>query len=350
MAKNLNQVIVFGILMNSFHYALAATNEFAAGGVFLRPAGSNDYAALVSPFSPNVPDPILTPNWEAKGMDANFSAGFTLNFRHTFNQSGNDFNLSWIHLHARDDATFGVNLGPIPIQQMAGPFWAVGPNDGPTSGARGYLKSNYDVVSAEFGKQLHFEDSLYLRLFSGICGVWIHQNNTALFNGLDPVEGLFTFGITTKSKYNSGGIRFGLESDYHTWRGLSLVGLLAGNLLIGTQQPLTETSGTSNSLAAAGIGVNQQSVSHRSYVQMVPAVDAKLGLKYCHEYCPNKALSVEAGYMASMYVNVVQNYVPSTYVPASLGIVSGSVYLQSMMKTTESFSLDGPYITFALKM
>lgn len=350
MAKKLQQALAFGILMNTFHCGIAATNELAVGGLFLRPGGSNDYGTLVSPFSTNVVTPILTPNWEAKGMEADFSAGFSLSLRRTFNESGTDFSLSWSHLHGRDDAVFGAQLGPVPFQQMVGPFWAVGPGDGPTTSAKGYLKTNYDVVSAEIGKQLHFDHDLCVRLFTGLSGLWIHQNNTANFTGTDPILGFYTFGITTKSKYNAGGLRFGLESDYQAYRGLSLVGLLAGNLFIGSQQPLTETQGTGSILAAGGIGVNQQSVSHKSYVQIVPAIDAKLGLKYSHEYCPNKAFSVEAGYMASMYINATQNYVPSTYVPGSLGIVSGSVYLQSMLKTIESFSVDGPYLTVAMKM
>ena len=348
MAKKLQQVLVFGLLMNGIH-CQAATNEFAASGLLLRPGGSNDYATLVSPFSPNVTTPILTPNWEAKGMEADFSGGFSINLKHNFH-SGRDVQLHWAHLHTRDDATFGVNRNPPPAQQFAGPFWNVGPDAGTTSTANGSLKNSYDVVNAEVGKQVSLAPDLNMRFFGGLSALWIHQTLRANFSGIDPILGLYNFGIATHSKYHAGGMRLGLESEYHALHCLSIVGKLAGNLFIGSQQPLTEAEGSGSILAAGGIGINHQSISHQSYIQMAPGLDAKLGLKYSHEYCPNKFFTLEAGYMASMYMNTIQNYVPSTYVPASLGIVAGSVYLQSLIKTTESFSLDGPYLTVALKM
>ena len=98
-----------------------------------------------------------------------------------------------------------------------------------------------------------------------------------------------------------------------------------------------------------GIPVNHQSIKHKDYTQYVPAIDAKLGLKYFKQFSNEKLFSIEAGYMSSIYINAIQSYVPSTTAPGTLGLVVGATYLQSLIKTTESFSLDGPYVTLSLK-
>lgn len=324
------------------------SNELTAGAVYLRPGGSNDYAVLVYPFNPNVAAPILSPSWEPKGINPDFSASFLLNFRHAFCSS--DINIYWVHLRTSDSSTFPVNREAPPAQQMTGPFWNIGPDAGTTSAANGQLRNNYDVLTGEFGKHVKFDPDFKIRLFSGISALWLQQKIIADFSGTDPILGPYTFGITTKSKFNSAGMRFGIDGEYQAWNRIHAIGLLAGNLYIGSQQPSTDTVGTGSILTAAGIPENHQSISHKHFIQMVPALDAKLGIKYCWQYANDKSFAMEAGYMASIYVNAIQNYVPSTYVPGSLGIVSGSVYLQSLLKTTESFSVDGPYLTVSLKM
>lgn len=369
MIRKLAQLSIFSILVSPFYNAMAievggmnenvfnvyvpnppSSNEYSAGIFFLRPGGSNDYAVLVNPFNPNVADPILSPFWTVKGMDPDFSPGFSLSFRHNLAHSGSYINFHWAHLNTSDGATFPVNRQPPPAQQMTGPFWDIGPDAGTTSAARGRLKSQYDVLNAEVGKYVNLDPDFKMRIFTGISALWLHQNITANFSGTDPIYGFYTLGISTKSKFNSAGMRLGLDGEYQAWRGLNIVGLLAGNLYIGSEQPTTTTFGTGSILSNAGIPTNNQGIFHDSYIQLVPALDAKLGLKYSGKYAYNKSFALEAGYMASIYVNAIQNYVPSTYVPGSLGIVSGGIYLQSLLKATESFSLDGPYATFSIKI
>lgn len=360
---------ILSILMNPLYSTMAAeigvikqsgfdvyvpnklsSNEFTAGATFLRPGGSNDYAVLVFPFNPNVAAPILSPSWEPKGMNADFGAGFTLNFRHLFANSGNDINIYWAHLRTSDNDTFAVDRNPPPAQQMTGPFWNIGPDAGTTSAASGRLKNNYDVLNAEVGKNVKFDPDLKIRMFTGISALWLQQRTMANFSGTDPILGPYIFDINTKSKFNAAGMRLGIDGEYKGWCHIRPVGMLAGNVYIGSQQPSTDTVGAGSVLTAAGIPVNYQSISHDSYIQMVPALDTKLGLKYSRLYANDKSFAIEAGYKASVYINAMQNYVPSTYVPGSLGIVTGSVFLQSLIKTTDSFSVDGPYLNFSVKL
>ncbi len=327
-----------------------SSNEFTVGGVFLRPSGSNDYAVLVNPFNPSVPTPILSPSWATKSINPGFTPGLLLNYRHVFSNSDNDINLYWVHLSTSDSDNTLANTSAPPYQQMTGPIWNIGPDAAPTSRANGQMNNNYDVFNLEFGKHVAFGQNLQSRIFTGLSGLWLEHKIKGSFGGTDPILGPYTFNITTDAKYHAAGLRLGVDGEYEAINHFSIVGLFAADLYLGSQQPSTTTTGTGSILTAGGIAVNNQSISHSNYIQLVPAIDAKLGLKFSHEYAGNNLFAVEAGYMASIYVNAIQNYVPSSYSPGSLGIVSGSVYLQSLLKSTDSFALDGPYIQFTLKM
>ena len=328
---------------------LESSNEFSIGGFNLRPGGSNDYAVLVSPLNQSVATPILSPSWEAKGFNPDFKTGFNLIFRHAFMNSGSDVNLYWARLRTSDKNTFYVNRSSSATQQMTGPFWNVGPDAAPTSNANGKLKNKYDVVNLDIAKHVSFAPNLETRFFAGISSVRLENTNQGNFSGVDPILSSYSFSLKTRSKYNALGMRFGMEGEYQGFYNINFVGSLAGNLYIGKSKPRTYTTGAGNILEIGGISENYQYITHKKYTQVVPAVDAKLGVKYSKQFSNEKLFSLELGYMSSIYINAMQSYVPSTYVPGSLGIVSGSVFLQSLIKTTENFSLDGPYVTFSLK-
>ena len=76
-------------------------------------------------------------------------------------------------------------------------------------------------------------------------------------------------------------------------------------------------------------------------MQVVPALDAKPGLKYAYQAGNNATLTVEGGYMASIYVNAVQSDVPSTYVLGSAGMNTGAIFLQSLTKKSRVLRLMG---------
>lgn len=47
--------------------------------------------------------------------------------------------------------------------------------------------------------------------------------------------------------------------------------------------------GAGSILAAAGMPSNYQTINHKSYIQTIPALDGKLGLKYTAKYKENKS-------------------------------------------------------------
>ena len=326
---------------------LAPSYEISGGALFLRPTGNNDYGVVVSPFNPAVTLPIEDPSWQVEGINPDYSAGFFLDLRYVFPNSGSDVNLYWAHLRTNDNtSTPPLENGNPPFFQMSGPEWEIGPDANPIRNITSQAKFNYDVLNGEFGKYLNLDPNLRTRLFAGISGLWLQEQLTANFSG--PTDNLNFTNINT-SKFNGGGMRLGIDGQYPIYNNFNVVGLLAGDLFIGSQNPSSQFIGSSTLLAVSGIPTNFQSISHKSYIQLIPAVDAKLGLKYSYQSADNKTWSVEGGYMASIYVNAVQNYVPSTYVPGSAGINSGAIFLQGLIKTIENFTVDGPYVMVSFK-
>lgn len=320
--------------------------EVSAGALFLRPAGATDYNVLTSPFNPNVPTPILSPRWEAQEISPSTQTGFTLNLRRNFADTNRDISLNWAHLRTNDTASTAANNNAPPYREMDGPFFEIGPDAGVLRNAVGRVKFNYDVVNLEAAKHIQLDSAIKARLFGGISGVWLKEELTATYTG----DAHFMFSNTNTSKFNGGGLRVGLDGAYQVTSYFDIVGLVASSVLLGSQQPNTTFTGTSDILIASGIPVNHQGISHKSYTQVVPALDAKLGLKFNYAYSPDCVFSLEGGYMGAVYVNAIQNYVPATYVPGSEGINTGSIFLQSLTKTTEDFSVNGPYVTASLKL
>ena len=306
---------------------------------------------LVNPFNPSIANPGFDPNWQERSVNTDFNAGFYLNFRHVFPNSGNDINLYWAHLRTGDSSAVPEDRGTPPDFQMAGPNWNIGPNANFTKSFRGKVNFSYDVLNAEVGKSIELNPNLSTRLFTGVSGLWLNQINQANFYGQDIELGPFSFIQQTTSKYSAAGVRLGIDGEYKGKYNINPVGLLAGNIFIGSQQPSTKGTFTGGlTTYANNLPTHNQYISHRSYIQVVPAIDAKLGLKYSKVFTNDRKFTIEGGYMAAVYINAIQNYVISTTVPLSHSFNTGSFYLQSLIKTIDSFAIDGPYVSFSYKM
>ncbi len=332
---------------------LINSNELTGGAVFLRPTGNQDYAVLTNPFGPSA----ATPNWDVLNINTNFAPGFFFNLKHTFDNTSNDVNLYWLHLRTSNSTQHNANGGTdFPTWQMIGPNYNIGPYDSFFRVAAGTIKYSYDAINGDLGQHINIDPLLKTRLFAGISGIILQQQLNTVYNGVQRdtntggLSGFVNFPQTQESKFNGAGLRLGLDGESKAYfDNLSILGTFAGSLLIGTQYARTEFSGSSSSLQNAGITSNKQAIGNKSYANIVPAVDGKLGLKYAYQH-QDKTLTIEGGYMAAIYVNALVNYMPSTTVPPTGNTITGGIYLQSLVKTVDNFSFNGPYVSAALKM
>ena len=321
---------------------LPSSNEVSGGAFFMRPSGSPDYNVNTSPLNPDVPTPILSPDWAMQKINTNFTPGFFLNLRHVFSNKGSDVTVYWAHLRTtNNDNNVAAN------NTFDGPLYAIGPESFLVAQANGAINFSYDVVNGDVAKHIAIDSSLSTRFLAGITGIWLNQQLTQYFSGQQPST--FQMRTQTSSKFNGAGLRVGVDVDYQFKNQFSLVGFFASSLILGTQSPTTTFTGTSDLLVAAGIPVNHQSLTHPNFSQIIPAMDGKLGVRYSHDTLHGLVYSLEAGYQGVIYINAIQNYVPTNYADNSPGIDTGAIFLKSVARTVQDFTLSGPYITASIK-
>ena len=95
-------------------------------------------------------------------------------------------------------------------------------------------------------------------------------------------------------------------------------------------------------MAAIGIDENDEFISSDSYTEVISAFDGKLGIGYSYFFRRGGKLTLDAGYLASVFNNPFSGYETSDNV---LALQIGSLSTASMKQTHSDFSLNGVYLT-----
>lgn len=318
--------------------------ELNVSALYLQPLANNFGWSVTTTVLP-----IPSPNWSVNVIEPDFSPGFNIGARYFFLSPGTDAQLNWYHLNTNDIDEVLVN----PSSQWVSPFSQTGTPPTETGQITGIsllkvggvrLHFNYDSVNLDLGKLINIGPNFQTRLFTGLSAVFLKEEINSTFHGL-PTLPIFNFNNT--SKYNGVGPRLGLTNKYDFYHGIHLVGQLAGSILYGRMQPAQyKFTGTSIELILAGINVNYEGLSNPSVNQLVPALDAKLGLSYTCIIKQTSELTLELGYMGAMYFDALSSYETNNNV---IPIDSGSLSTASAKHTQSNFSVGGPYITVNIR-
>jgi hypothetical protein len=314
--------------------------EFNISALYLQPLANNLGWSVTTTVLP-----IPSPNWKVNVIEPDFSAGFNLGASYYFVNPGTDVQLNWSHLNSNDRDEVFVN----PASQWVSPFSQTGTPPTQTGQITGIsllkvgnvrLRFNYDSVNLDMGKYIHIGSNLQTRLFTGLSSLFLKEEINSTFHGL-PTLPLFNFNNT--SKFNGLGPRLGVTNKYDFYHRIQLVGQLAGSILYGRMQPAQyKFTGTSIELILAGINVNYEGLSNPSVNQLVPALDAKLGLSYTYIIRQASELTIELGYMGAAYFDALSSYETNNNV---IPIDSGSLSTASAKHTQSNFTVGGPYIS-----
>lgn len=319
--------------------------EFNVSALYLQPVASNFGWSVTTTVLP-----IPSPNWSVNVIKPDFSAGFNIGARYFLLNPGTDVQLNWSHLDTNDTDEVIVN----PSSQWVSPFSQTGTpptQQGQITGisllkvGNVRLKFNYDSVQLDLGKYINAGSNLQTRLFTGLNALFLKEEINSTFHGL-PTLPVFNFNNT--SKYNGIGPRLGFTNKYDIYHRIRLVGQFAGSVLYGKMQPAQyKFTGSSVELILAGINVNYEGLSNPSVNQLVPALDAKLGLSYTYIIKQASELTIEFGYMGAVYFDALSSYETNNNV---IPIDSGSLSTASAKHTHSNFSLGGPYVTANVRM
>ena len=339
--------------------------QFHAGLLFLKPSADNlGYAVLTTEKNYASPVPLATPYWDIETLTPSFQPGLEVGTGYTFANSGKDVRVNWQHLRTSDSDAAAVTQSD---GQWISPFSQTGP---PTAdsydqinehagvnkllSADGKVNFSYDTVNLDFGQYVNVGSSLAFRLFAGLGYARLQERLVSSFFGAPPAaDAVFpesvplVLSLNNTSTFSGVGPRLGLDTTYAVPGGLRLTGQLAGALLIGRTQPAQYLfTATAPELAAVGIAVNQERIGSPSYNHVVYAADARLGIGYMRVLPNRSVFTVEAGYLAAIYVKPFSGYETNDNI---LALQIGSLSTASMRHTLSDFTANGFYLNVGLK-
>lgn len=301
--------------------------------LFLQPSGSNLYYAVeADPF------PVVSPDWKIHEVHPHYKYGFDLGIAGVFHSTNTKLSLNWEHLHCLDTDHKNVTL-----EDMVGPFFEIGPNAVPYTRARGHAFFSFDEVSLDYGVTVDFGSRMRTDFFAGISYSKIRQiMHTKLSSG--DKNTIRT--IRTPSHYSGLGPQLGLDFSYRIYKGLHFIGSGAGSLYYGKLEGYTRYKSGSPALVISGFTPpNKQRTTTSDRMQVVPGLEAELGLNYTFTFKRHWMIALKAGYQTQIYLNAIQSTdIGSEVLNLTPIQASEGVFARTFLRTLSNFALAGPYV------
>jgi hypothetical protein len=313
--------------------------EFNIGALWLKPGASNLNYVIY-----NQELPAQSPAWNEKEVNPSFNSAFELGGRYFFS-SGNDINLDWTHLNSSNSSSIAADN----VNFFLGPDFEIGPDGIPIRNATGTAKFKYDVVNLDVGQFVSFGQYVQMRFFGGLSTGFLREEVIANYTGttLSAPLGPFSMNQDVISNFTGVGPRFGIHVDVNTNCGFGFLGETGISALIGSMYSKTAyTSSAPLLLATYGQTINNQIIEDQRVYQVIPGIDAKLGIKYKHAF-KKSLLTISAGYQAAVYFNAISQYIPQSLVTP---LETGGIFVATMNHTLSNYSVQGPFLNFALEI
>jgi hypothetical protein len=242
-----------------------------------------------------------------KIVDADFDFGFALNVDYHWGQ-GKDATLTWTRIH-NSTGTDEIELpvpGALALQAKTPDPQGIGAINLINARAR----FEFDQVDGEIGQAWLVGDNLKARSHFGVSYVRIDRDFDVNANGAN-----FILRSRDSSEFNGFGLRGGAEGFYDFYHegpshfgfmGSAAAALYAGDL--GSQYYV-------DTQAVGGGAITRSHYARDDQRTIVPAAEAKAGLKYTYDMDNNGTIAIEGGWRIAGYFHTVksQNSVVSNY-------------------------------------
>jgi hypothetical protein len=294
--------------------------SFGIEGLYVQPTGSNfQYAQINDNAIPNTSHNQLVNN--------SYQWGGSADLVYRFDGNSRDVTLDYTHLSTDDSDTSHVS-GAETFNQafiFGGNPVALAPDT-----AKGYVDNDYNEVNLTFGQQLIVGDRLVLHPFGGVIYADIEQDDKVTYSASTVVPNSGTGKID--SDFQGAGPRAGMDVRVLTGSGISIVGTIAGSLLVGDTDAHESVSPAAVLLSAPVEWNNDESV------HVVPELDARVGLDYTpHKFFPEASMAFQIGYEVVHYFNVTN-------------LDSWDTTIVNSVNNFGSFGYQGPYLRLQLNV
>jgi len=307
-------------------------------GLYLEPSASNlGYAVYTTPL------PLPAPNWEQKIVNPHYTGAFDLGLQYNFMNGYDQIKFDWLYFDSKNQAS----ASSLPNTSVGPPYYY-----GPAqqfilnTGANSTVKFNINDGHFVFGHLINLTDHIQLEPFIGLDVAYLKEDITNNYFGTDPVYGPYTHAVYGNSKFIGLGPRLGLDVNYFITKNFAIAAEIAGDLLAGSINYSTDfTSWTAyNGDSIHNSTPANTSMANQNQYRIIPEADVKLAALYKISFeRSNSELTLQAGYLYTVYFNAIQQVLPSTLVPGSWE--AGSVAIINQTQQQSNIDLRGPFIS-----
>lgn len=315
--------------------------EFSVTALALK-AGANNLNYVIY----NKELPTQSPSWTEQEIKPSYEGAFALGARYIFAE-GEDVNLDWTHLTSNTSA----NIVAPSSSYFLGPDYEIGPDGLVIRKAKGNAEFKYDVVNLDVGQFVNFGPHVLMRFFAGLSNTYLREQVSSTYSGnvvTGPFQGPFSTNQKIYAKFTGLGPRVGINASYNTDVGIGFLGEAAVSALVGSTY--TKTSFTSSAEELQILfdqNINNQFIKDNGVMQVIPAIDAKLGASYKHMFSNCMIFTLQAGYQAAVYINAINQYIPASLVEP---LSTGGIFVDTMSHTQSNYSVHGPYLEASLQI
>ncbi|KTC84625.1 MULTISPECIES: Lpg1974 family pore-forming outer membrane protein [Legionella] len=246
--------------------------DIGAEALYWQPAYTS---GLAYEFNPDYGFNSVRPRW---------GWGYRLQGSYHFN-TGNDITMTYIHYDKDSDR--GGYSGSIPFAFAFEPY-------------RLRLQNKFDQVNLLVGQQVDMSAWKKMRFYGGFQFAKIRLDQTRQFLAVPPalrLQSVSNLQQIRNADFEGVGPVIGMDYSYNLINGFSVTGNAATSLIYGVNRYVT-------AYIAGPAGV-VNAVDKDSLRIVVPSIEAKVGLKYTHEWIQG-TLNLEGGVQGINYFNALE--------------------------------------------
>jgi len=278
---------------------------------------------------------VIDINTDIHTVEPDYDWGFALWGTYHFAGQGNDITLRWTRLHTDDDDSVEH-----PFDIEAGQFGVFPTKDHPAFGIgipfeKGHsdVDFEYDAVDLMVGQHIDIGPCLDVRIAAGLRYVSLDTTVKDDFEFVIEDEGAIKEHVNYESDYQGIGPRVEIDGMYDFGSGFGFVAGAGASILIGEN----DVTAAKEIHSFDGDGDLEDTFKVKGdkgdTQQVVPEIDAKLGVNYVYNMGGQSSVAIEAGWKAVNYFDVHQRSRPvGDFSPATL------------IETAANVSMQGPYV------
>ena len=295
--------------------------SFGIEALYFEPA-NNEYQ-YGSFNSDTTTSPAVNKN---KSTGNSYDWGGTVDATYMFPGNSRDVKLSYTHLDFSDSSTTSIGANQSFNTPNSTDFGAAA-----TGSAKGTQDNDVDSVDLVFGQWIRIGQRVDLHPFGGLRYAQIDTTDKGTYtlaatNGTQVDTEKFT------SDFEGIGPRAGIDTAVHLGKGFSIVGTMAGSLLIGDGDSKYKLVNDTNS-------IDDTITTYKSGdgTRVVPELDARIGVDYMHAFNPATSMNIQLGWQVVNYFDVTDTDAVDMTTPNT---VNGS----------EDFGYHGPYLRLQVNL